>query len=229
MTASPAPVRIVFDIVTGKRLTTLNPHMVMRVSPEYDGLEVLYSNPAHTDKLFSTRILCWGLKRDGEIVAMIPWVNRVIPCTHLKDPGKAMFEGYYNPATDTIFNEPPQHKTLELKAAAEYFRSTSEDPKVCIQEIPDTTGTHAMLASADFSKLTLAEILSWRLLNDGTIHAMLVNERKVKTTPVLLGDACLYAADASKKFRYFFQHHIANQIKAEDPAALAAVAMLLEN
>ncbi len=220
----------VFDIFTGHRMMGAHPRTVVRIAPENDGLEILYSNPAHPEKLFTMKIVCWALRRDGVVVAMIPWINRVIACAELKDPRKASFEGYYDPRHDDIFFEPPPYKVNELKEAAAYFGlSKSDDPKAVIQEIPDVTGTHALMANANFSRLTLSEILSWRLHNDGSIHAMLVNEKKVKATPVLVGDPCLYPADKSKQFRYFFQHHIANQIKDEDPDALAAIAMLLQN
>jgi hypothetical protein len=45
-------------------------------------------------------------------------------------------------------------------------------------------------------------------------------------TPVLPGDECLYAADKNKDFHYFFQHHIANKLKSNDPEALAAISLL---
>ena len=47
-------------------------------------------------------------------------------------------------------------------------------------------------------------------------------------TPVLPGDDCLYAADKNNDFRYFFQHHIANKLKSQDPEALAAISLLEE-
>jgi len=48
-------------------------------------------------------------------------------------------------------------------------------------------------------------------------------------TPVLPGDGCLYPADKNEDFRYFFQHHIANKIKAQDPEAMAAISLLEES
>src|SRR5690606_26766406 len=126
-------------------------------------------------------------------------------------------------------------KVLELQSAARYFGSgfggsgfdtahpspahpqasagSGGTPPV-IQEIPDTIGTHAMLVEPGADSLLLAEVLSWRLCSDGSTHAMLVEDSEVVSTPVLPGDNCLYAADQKPEFRYFFQHHIANQIKA---------------
>jgi hypothetical protein len=75
--------------------------------------------------------------------------------------------------------------------------------------------------------LTLAEVVSWRLYANGDIHGMLIDHDSVVTTPVLPGDLCLYPAQEARDFRYFFQHHIANKIKSEDPEALAAIAALV--
>jgi hypothetical protein len=58
---------------------------------------------------------------------------------------------------------------------------------------------------------------------------MLINDDKVIDTPVLPGDESLYTAKSDAAFRYFFQHHIANKIKARDPEALAAISMLVES
>jgi hypothetical protein len=49
------------------------------------------------------------------------------------------------------------------------------------------------------------------------------------STPVLPGDDCLYAADKNGDFCYFFQHHIANKLKSQDPDALAAISVLKES
>ncbi len=54
-----------------------------------------------------------------------------------------------------------------------------------------------------------------------------MDPEKITHTPVLAGDPCLYRAEENPEFRYFFQHHIANQIKSEDPEALQAIALLL--
>ena len=95
--------------------------------------------------------------------------------------------------------------------------------------MPDSIGTHAVLSADGFHSITLKEVISWRLLNDGTMEAMLIDEDKIHSTPVLPGDSCLYAADSSGDFRYFFQHHIANKLKSQDPEALAAISLLEES
>jgi hypothetical protein len=226
--SGPKPDNVV-DLFSGKSLAALRGEQLIRLSPEHDGLSMLYSN-RHTDpnKLYSMRILAWGLRADGEVVGLIPWLNRLSPCPDLDDPATGLWEGYYNPATDHLFFEPPEHKVAELEYAAAYFSAGPDNPNTIVQEIPDTIGTHAMLLGADNQTLVLTEVLSWRLLNDGEVDAMLIDEQGVNDTPVLPGDACLYAARSNPRFRYFFQHHIANQIKSEDPVALAAIAMLFD-
>jgi hypothetical protein len=228
-TASRPEGNNVVDLFSGKTWSALQAEQIIRLAPEYDGLSVLYSHK-HTDpsKLFTMKIACWALRNNGEVVGMIPWLNRLIPCTDLDDAERGMWEGYYNTTTEDIFFEPPEHKVAELDYAAEYFSQLNKPDTAIVQEIPDTIGTHALLLGSDNETLVLTEVLSWRLTADGYIHAMLIDEEKVKTTPVLTGDPCLYAADTDPQFRYFFQHHIANQIKSEDPSALAAVAMLFD-
>ena len=85
-----------------------------------------------------------------------------------------------------------------------------------------------MLSADGFHSITLKEVVSWRLLHDGSMEAMLIDEEKMLNTPVLPGDECLYAADKNDDFRYFFQHHIANKLKSQDPEALAAISLLEE-
>ena len=229
VTAPERPDNVV-DLFSGKPLAALRGEQVIRLSPEFDGLNMLYSN-RHTDpnKLYSMKILCWGLQADGEIVGMVPWLNGLIPCSDLDDAATGLWEGYYDPATDQVFYSAPPHKAAELEHAATYFGACTDNPNRVVQEIPDTIGTHAMLTGQDEDTLVLTEVLSWRLFNDGKIEAMLIDEQTVESTPVLPGDACLYAASGDPRFRYFFQHHIANQIKSEDPVALAAIAMLFES
>lgn len=218
----------VVDIFTGQPLSTLLDERFIRLSPELDGLEMLYSNDASPDKLFSLKILCWGLRVNGEVVGLVPWLDNIVAAPQIRDPLNGQFEGYYDPGIDEIFFEAPIHKIVELETAAEYYDFQCENDQDVLQEIPDTIGTHAVLSNAEFHSITLKEVISWRLHYDGTIMGMLVDPDKVKNTPVLPGDECLYPAQSKTNFRYFFQHQIANKIKAEDPEALAAISMLVE-
>lgn len=219
----------VVDIFSGKPFSTLQDERIVRLSPEYDGICMLYStSKANPDKLYTMKILCWGIRENGEVVGLVPWLNRILPCDELEDPFFGQFEGYYDLATEHIFYNPPPHKMIELETAADYFQPGQRDDDTVVQEIPDTIGTHAMLNAHDGDSLILTEVLSWRLLHNGHIQAMLVDEAGVNVTPVLPGDPCLYPAEDNPNFRYFFQHQIANQIKSQDPEALAAIALLFD-
>lgn len=218
----------VVDIFSGKPLSALDNGRIVRLSPELDGLEMLYSNDSSNGRLFSLQILCWGLRADGEVVGLVPWLNQMMACTEICDPLNGHWEGYFDPGIDEVFEEPPIHKVVELETAAEYYEHQCENPGDIIQEVPDTIGTHAILSNDGFQSLTLSEVISWRLYNDGTIAGMLADHDKVASTPILPGDSCLYSAHDNPRFKYFFQHHIANKIKSQDPEAIAVISMLVE-
>ena len=218
----------VVDFFTGRPYSSRHNSRFIRLSPELDGLEMLYSNEASGDKFFSLKILCWALRANGEVVGLVPWLGDIISCQEIQDPLNGAFEGYYDPGIDDLFLEPPIHKVVELETAAEYYEYQCDNPEDPIQEIPDSIGTHAVLSEQGSNTLTLQEVVSWRLHNDGSISGMIVDEKKVDSTPVLPGDDCLYSAQREERFRYFFQHHIANKIKSEDPEALAAISLLVE-
>jgi len=216
------------DLFSGKPYSQRRYHRFIRLAPEMDGLEMVYSNDAHPDKFFSLKVLCWALKADGEVVGMVPWLNKVVACNELQDPLNGMWEGYYDPGIDEIFFEAPIHKIVELESAAEYYEIECEDEQEIIQEIPDTIGTHAVMSNDGFRSLLLKEVVSWRLRVDGTMSGTLIDEDKIEETPVLPGDCSLYDAESDEAFRYFFQHHIANKIKARDPEAMAAISLLVD-
>ena len=218
----------VYDLFSGQSVANTKNQQIIRLAPELDGLEMLYSNKLNPGKMFAMKILCWALRRNGEVVGLLPWMDKVIPCTDISDPLEGQFEGYFDPGIDEIFYEAPIHKVVELETAAEYYEFQSNNPEDVVQEIPDTLGTHAVFSTADSHNLMLTTIISWQLRNDGTLHGMVIDEKKCTQTPVLPGDECLYSATAKSEFRYYFQHHIANKIKAQDPEALAAIAMLVE-
>lgn len=200
---------------------------ITRIVPEHDGLCILYSHHALSkEKLFAGKILCWGIQENGGIVALLPWLSSVTRCTDLKDPASGRWEGYYNPVNAAIFETPPAPKIAELQAAHRYYsqNSTGSGP---VQEIADNIGSHA--ACIIGQHLALYEVQSWQLLGNGEFQAMLADPQKQTSTPILPGDSCLYAAQSQPGFRYFFQYHIANQIKAGDPIAVRAVERLLEH
>ncbi len=218
----------VIDMFTRKPVDDSNISKVIRLAPELDGLEMLYSNDANPGKLFSMKILCWALMKNGEVDALIPWLNKVVPARELNDPLNGHWEGYYDSFHDQAFFEPPFHKITELETSAAYYNASSDDDSLVIQEIHDNIGTHAVLTEDRFKSIILIHVTSWRLYNDGRIHAMLADEKKVDTTPVLSGDECLFPAQEHEDFRYFFHHVIANKIKHGDPEAIAAFTSLIE-
>lgn len=220
----------VIDFFSGKPLDDLSQERIIRISPEHDGLQMLYSTENNPDNLHSMNILCWGLRWNGDVVGMVPWQDTVRACTDINDPVHGCWEGYYDSAADHVFYEAPMHKVVELETAYAYFEShLVEEDDVILQEIADNIGTHAMLMSEEQQSLFLTEVLSWRLYNNGRLTAMLVDPDKMTDTPVLVGDKCLYEADSSDQFRYFFQYHMANQIKNQDPETMKTIALLLKN
>ncbi|UYM17044.1 hypothetical protein [Endozoicomonas euniceicola] len=218
----------VIDLFTRKPLDENASSKIIRLAPETDGMEMLYSNDANPGKLFSMKILCWALRKDGSVDAMVPWLNRLVPARELNDPLNGHWEGYYDSFHETAYFEPPEYKVVELENAASFYNIDSEDPDIILQEINDNIGTHAILSEDSFKTVVLVHVTSWRLFNDGRILAMVANEEEVDTTPILAGDDCLYAAQEHENFRYFFHHVIANKIKKGDPDAISAFTQLVD-
>ena len=95
--------------------------------------------------------------------------------THLTVSGKGItIEG-----VDELFFTAPLHKMVELETAADYYEYQCDSDEKIIQEMPDTIGTHAVLSADKFHSITLKEVVSWRLLQDGTMDGMLIDEDKV--------------------------------------------------
>jgi hypothetical protein len=219
----------VIDIFTRKPLSESLNNKLIRIAPELDGLEMLYCNSENQDKLFSIKVLAWGLRSSGEVIGLVPWLDELVPCDEINDPLNGAWQGYYDAGVDELFYSAPLHKIVELETAADYYEYQCESDREIIQEIPDTIGTHAVLSADRFKSITLKEVVSWRLYQDGVVSAMLIDDSKMLSTPVLPGDDCLFGTDECDDFCYFFQHHIANKIKAQDPEALAAISTLSEN
>ena len=163
---------------------------------------------------------------NGEVVGLVPWLDKLVACNEINDPLNGQWQGYYDEGVDELFFNAPMHKIVELETAAEYYDYQCDSEDEIIQEIPDSIGTHAALSSDGMNNIVLKEIVSWRLSNSGNIEAMLIDEKKQAKTPALPGDHCLYPADKCPDFRYFFQHNIANKIKNRDPEAMAAISIL---
>lgn len=218
----------VIDIFTRQPVANQDSRKVIRLAPELDGLEMLYSNDSNPNKLFSMKILCWALRANGEVVAMVPWLNDIVSCDELNDPLNGHWEGYYDAGIDEIFYEAPLHKIVELESSAEYYEASFEKTDDVVHELPDNIGTHAIITYNNFASFSLVEVVSWRLLHNGRIQAMLIDDNKIDSTPVLPGDPCLFAAQNHPGFKYFFHHRIANKIKSNDPEAMAAFSLLVD-
>ena len=169
------------------------------------------------------------MRSSGEVVGLVPWLNELVACDEINDPLNGQWQGYYDEGVDELFYSAPLHKIVELETAADYYEYQCDSGREIIQEIPDTIGTHAVLSADNFKSITLKEVVSWRLHQDGSICGMLIDDSKMFNTPVLPGDDCLFQTDNCEDFRYYFQHHIANKIKSKDPEALAAISMLGES
>ncbi|HMU67127.1 MAG TPA: hypothetical protein PKE57_08275, partial [Cellvibrionaceae bacterium] len=65
----------VIDLFTRKPYVPLEQKRIIRLALELDGLEMLYSNDTNSDRLFSLKILAWGLRANGEVVGLVPWLN----------------------------------------------------------------------------------------------------------------------------------------------------------
>ncbi|MDP0563102.1 MAG: hypothetical protein QS721_12575 [Candidatus Endonucleobacter sp. (ex Gigantidas childressi)] len=218
----------IVDIFTKKPVDDTNIDKFIRLSPEIDGLEMLYSNDSCPGKLYSIKILCWALMKNGEVHALVPWLNKIVSAKELNDPLKGRWEGYYDNCHNHLFFEAPSHKKKELKAAAHFFHNPSNDKNLVIQEIIDSIGTHVVLTEDNLQTIILAHVTSWRLFNDGRLYAMIADETKINSTPVLTGDECLFPAQEHKDFRYFFHYTIANKIKHGDPDTIASLNKLAD-
>ena len=105
-TFQPKKTAHVVDIFSGKTLCPGKGNRILRLSPESDGLGMLYGNDANPNKSFSMKIIGWGIQTNGTIVGPVPWLNYVTACTDLDDPLNGHWEGYYNFSTGEIFEQP---------------------------------------------------------------------------------------------------------------------------
>lgn len=216
----------VIDLNT-MRQRQLAKRRLVRLAPELDGLEMLYHLSSDPETLYGMPLLAWGLREDGEIVGLVPWMEALTPCHQLDDPEYGHFVGYRDPETEEIFHSAPDHKVFELEHAAAYFDYEDTTEPTLIQQLPDTLGTHALCMDGDDEPWQLKQVFGWRLYSNGEIESLLVDENRIDSTPVLAGDPCLYPGHSRHDVVYFFQRVIANRIKQEDPATLEALALMV--
>ena len=206
----------VIDLFTGQTLESGEDRRIVRLSPEHDGLSMLYCNDANPGKTFKLKIIAWGLQRNGKVVGLVPWLNCVTSCQDLSDPLNGRWEGYFNASNGQIFFEPPAHKSMELEAAHNFYKQNSlaSRSEEVLQEIPDNIGTHAVFADKASKDFHINAIFSWQLYGNGRIEGMLIDAEKIRQTPVLAGDQALYPAHEDPNFRYFFQFHKSMELEA---------------
>lgn len=200
---------------------------LVRLAPELDGLEMVYRLDATPDILYGMPLLAWGLREDGEVVGLVPWMESLTPCQHLDDDDHGRFVGYRDPETEELFDIAPEHKLMELEYAAGYFDYEETEQVTLIQQLPEIQGTYALCMDEGDNPWQLKQVFGWRLYSDGSVEALLADERRVEQTPILLGDACLYPGHSRHRLVYFFQRQIANRIRQEDPATLEALALMV--
>ncbi|WP_339674550.1 hypothetical protein [uncultured Zhongshania sp.] len=199
-------------------------HRILRISPEYEGLCLLYAHHALSrDKLYAVKILAWARLANGQDVAILPWLSGIVRCIDLKDPESGQTRGYYDPRSSRHFSDIPPHHAAALDAMCEYPQQSGMH---IVQEIPDLIGSHAALLSDD-KQFLLEPVISWRLHSDGKLEALVADLSLARESPVLPSDECLYPVQREGNFRYFFQYHIANQIKAGGQIATRALQQLL--
>lgn len=209
-----------------QRPSRVEQHRILRVSPEYEGLCLLYAHHALSrDKLYAVKILGWARLASGENVALLPWLNTISRCIDLDDPEAGQSQGYYDPGKERRFNEVPPHHIAALDIMMTYPKPAVDD---FVQEFPDFIGSHAALLGEN-KEFELQPVISWRLEQNGHLDAMVANIRLARHSPILAGDPCLFAVQKNPTFRYFFQYHIANQIKAGGPVATRALSQLLQS
>ena len=116
----------VIDIFTQKPYSSSFNQRIIRLAPELDGLEMIYSNETNPEKLFNTKILCWALRANGEVIGLTPWLDKIAPCPLINVPVDRRWEGYFDPSSDEVFHDAPIHKIIELceldDACSSYLR-----------------------------------------------------------------------------------------------------------
>jgi len=198
---------------------------ILRISPEYEGLCLLYAHHALSrDKLYAVKILAWAQLASGKYVALLPWLTGIARCIDLDNANTGQSQGYYDPARERRFSEIPEHHLAALSAMRNY-PAPSEGS--FIQEFPDLIGSHAALLG-DSMEFELQPVISWRLDSNGDMLAMVADMSQATHFPILVGDPCLFVVQRNPTFRYFFQYHIANQIKAGGEIATRALTQLLQ-
>lgn len=218
----------VINLFTGQPVLPRHRQRIRYICPETTGIRMIYTNNSQPERLISVPLLCWGLRGDGEIVGIVPWLGEAMDCTSIDEHLHVTWEGYYHPHSDELFFEAPDIIRAQLTAIAQVSPLDLDDePDYVLQEIADHVGTHALIVNEEEQSLLITPIVSWALHSNGELVGLLANETQHSASPVIPGDDCLYPADDHPGFRCFFQRDIVNQIRHENPETLAAIEQLL--
>ena len=82
------------------------------------------------------------------------------------------------------------------------------------------------LSEDGFKSITLKEVISWRLLNNGTVEAMLIDENKMISTPVYREMIVYMWRIKIKTFVTSFSTILLTNLNPKDPEAMAAITLL---
>jgi len=207
----------VVSLFSGQVYQPNRDHKIVRLSPEFDHIEALYSDShGNGEEVYRANILFWALLSNGSVVGMIPWLDRLIFCNELIYPGIGAFLGYFDPGVNELLTVVPEHKYTELKSAADHFHSVTGNEEVIVQELPDTSGTHVIFSVDQLQSFTMREVFSWQLLSSGKTQATVINLQDVESWPVLMGDAALSVCQDDEEFYGFLQYQVAVALKQND-------------
>ncbi len=110
----------VINLFTGKSIESQSSRALIQLCAETNGTRMLYSSPNRPERLIAVPILCWGLRADGEVVGLVPWINEITDCTAIDEQLDANWEGYYQAESDTIFYHAPDIIVAQLATAMRF-------------------------------------------------------------------------------------------------------------
>ncbi len=110
----------VINLFTGLSIAEQASHSIVQTYPENSSIKMLYASPNNPERLIAVPILCWGLRADGEVVGLVPWINEVTDCTTIDQQLDVSWEGYYLQDSDTIFYDAPEAIVAQLATAMRY-------------------------------------------------------------------------------------------------------------
>jgi hypothetical protein len=224
------PANNVVNLFTQQTVAPPEQARAIQLHAETSGIRMLYSAPDKPERLVAVPILCWVLREDGNITALLPWLDDIIDCESIEQQYQVSWEGFYNPHNEEIFYAAPDQVAAILQTAARFiapsnYNSVSAEATI-VQEIIDPIGTHALMINDACDAFVLTTVISWTLDSNGALQAMLADHDAIEKFPVLPGDNCLYSAHSDKNFKCFFQRDIAEQIREQNPETLQAIEKL---